>query len=84
MGQNWNKPHSQVLVKMDGSRRMTLRNRKFVKQIIPPRQTEVTMPGNLQLRPQQIESIADPYIAIADTGEHEVPEMAPGPVNDVQ
>ena len=33
-----NKPHSQVLVRMDGSRRMTLRNRKFVKQIISPQQ----------------------------------------------
>ena len=42
------------------------------------------MPGNLQLRPQQIESVTDPYVAIANTGEHEVPEVAPGPVDDVQ
>jgi hypothetical protein len=31
-----NKPHKQVLIRMDGSRRMTLRNRRFIKQIIPP------------------------------------------------
>ena len=30
-----NKPHSQVLIWMDGSRKATLRNRKFVKQILP-------------------------------------------------
>ena len=30
-----NKPHSQVLVRVDGSRKATLRNRKYVKQIVP-------------------------------------------------
>ena len=32
-----NKPHSQVLIRMDGSRKATLRNRRFVKQILPPK-----------------------------------------------
>ena len=31
-----NKKHSQVVVRKDGSRRATLRNRRFVKQILPP------------------------------------------------
>ena len=30
-----NKPHSQVLIRIDGSRKATLRNRKFVRQILP-------------------------------------------------
>ena len=30
-----NKPHSQVLIRVDGSRRVTLRNRKFVKELNP-------------------------------------------------
>ena len=30
-----NKPHSQVLVRVDGSRRVTLRNRRFVKKLNP-------------------------------------------------
>jgi hypothetical protein len=30
-----NKPHSQVLIRMDGSRKATLRNRKFIRKIIP-------------------------------------------------
>ena len=39
-----NKPHGQVLVRMDGSRKATLRNRKFVKQIIPPLSKRDTLP----------------------------------------
>merc|ERR1712106_404323 len=39
------RPHSQVVIRMDGSRRMTLRNRKFVKQILP--MTATTAPNNL-------------------------------------
>ena len=31
-----NKKHSQVVVRMDGSRRATLHNRRFVKRILPP------------------------------------------------
>ena len=45
-----NKPHKQVLVRMDGSRRMTLRNRKFIKHIIPPVMTKP--PKNQQQEPQ--------------------------------
>ena len=30
-----NKPHSQVLVRVDGSRRVTLRNRRFIKELHP-------------------------------------------------
>ena len=30
-----NKPHSQVLIRIDGSRKATLCNRKFVRQILP-------------------------------------------------
>merc|ERR1712106_840003 len=39
------RPHSQVVVRLDGSRRMTLRNRKFVKEILP--MTTTTAPHNL-------------------------------------
>ena len=31
-----NRPNKQVLVKIDDSRHMTLRNRRFVQQILPP------------------------------------------------
>jgi hypothetical protein len=30
-----NKPHSQVLIRVDGSRRVTLRNRRFVRRLDP-------------------------------------------------
>merc|ERR1711891_138360 len=30
-----NKPHSQVLVRVDGSRRVTLRNRRFIRELNP-------------------------------------------------
>merc|ERR1712105_367527 len=30
-----NKPHSQVLIRVDGSRRVTLRNRRFIKELNP-------------------------------------------------
>ena len=30
-----NKPHSQVLVRVDGSRRVTLRNRRFIRELDP-------------------------------------------------
>ena len=52
-----NKPHKQVLVKMDGSRRMTLRNRRFIKQIIPPVDT----------RPSQHRQQIPPSQGIPDT-----------------
>ena len=32
-----NKDHDKVIIRMDGSRRLTTRNRKFVKQILSPR-----------------------------------------------
>ena len=53
-----NKPHKQVLVRMDGSRRMTLRNRKFIKQIIPPVVTRP--PKNHQQEPQVTETTHRP------------------------
>jgi hypothetical protein len=30
-----NKPHSQVLIRVDGSRRVTMRNRRFVRRLDP-------------------------------------------------
>ena len=51
-----NKPHKQVLIRMDGSRRMTLRNRKFIKQIIPP---VATRPPQHQQQMPQIQSMPD-------------------------
>ena len=51
-----NKPHKQVLVRMDGSRRMTLRNRRFIKQIIPP---AVTRPSQHHQQIPQSQGIPD-------------------------
>ena len=40
-----NKPHSQVVIRVDGSRRVTTRNRRFVRKLIPdPRTLPVTPP----------------------------------------
>jgi hypothetical protein len=30
-----NKPHSQVLIRVDGSRRVTMRNRRFIRRLDP-------------------------------------------------
>ena len=41
VGYNWHncgvKPHSQVIIKVDGSRRMALRNRRFIRELLPTR-----------------------------------------------
>ena len=47
------RPHSQVVIRMDGSRRMTLRNRRFVKQILP--MTATTAPNNFATVPKMKE-----------------------------
>ena len=42
-----NKPFSKVVVRIDGSRRVTTRNRRFVRVILPPqRQVNVRAPNS--------------------------------------
>ena len=48
-----NKKHSQVLVRMDGSRRATLRNRRFVKQILQPARDRAQRPVQMIDQPRQ-------------------------------
>ena len=52
-----NKPHSQVLVRVDGSRKATLRNRKYVKQIIPPVSRHPTTPPRVTAPAQVMEPV---------------------------
>ena len=49
-----NKDHDKVLVRMDGSRRLTTRNRRFVKKILsPPDVPDQGIPDNLLLPVQR-------------------------------
>ena len=45
-----NKPHSKVVIRVDGSRRVTTRNRKFVRKLIPDKRTVAT-PTPAQYKP---------------------------------
>jgi hypothetical protein len=45
-----NKPNSKVMIKVDGSRRVTMRNRKFVRPMEPPLRT-TTRPAPARRRP---------------------------------
>merc|ERR1711888_275636 len=45
-----NKPHSQVLVRVDGSRRVTLRNRRFIRELNPSL-TRMTPPARMTHEP---------------------------------
>merc|ERR1712106_1185514 len=46
------RPHSQVVVRLDGSRRMTLRNMQFIKEILP--MTTTTAPNNFATVPKMM------------------------------
>ena len=63
------RPHSQVVIRMDGSRRMTLRNRRFVKQILPMTAT-TNAPNNFATVPKIHEEYHDddePRVTTEDT-----------------
>ena len=79
-----NRPHSQVLIRMDGSRRVTLRNRRFVKQILPMTATTHTTAAPHTTAPTNCASVAMPqremHIALPHEDE---PIHAPGATDAV-
>ena len=78
-----NKPHSQVLVRVDGSRKATLRNRKYVKQIVPPVSQQPTTPPRVPAPAQVLEPVlpdsSDQYRQYDD----EVAAIDAGPSVDI-
>ena len=63
------RPHSQVVIRMDGSRRMTLRNRRFVKQILPMTAT-TNAPNNFATVPKMNKEYRgndEPTVTMEDT-----------------
>ena len=64
-----NRPHSQVVIRMDGSRRVTLRNRRYVKQILPMTAT-TNAPNNFATVPKLHEEYHpddEPTVTTEDT-----------------
>ena len=57
--------HDKVLVRMDGSSRLTTRNKRFVKRILsPPDVSDLGLPGG-PLPPMQ-RAISGPVVGTAD------------------
>ena len=73
-----NKPHSQVLIKMDGSRRATLRNRKFVKQILPQEMRPEMLPRSCLKAKQQTRQNETNSLDIAHPNSQPQPAQSPG------
>ena len=59
-----NKDHDKVLIRMDGSRRLTTRNRKFVKQILSPRDLPEMI--DIQSSPAQVNGSNSEVEKVAD------------------
>ena len=69
--------HDQYVVKVDGSGRMTLRNRKFLKRITPFSMTKHFKPSEEPISKSQPNIVAEPH---PETVAAPAPELPPAPV----
>ena len=84
-----NKPHSQVLIRVDGSRRVTLRNRRFVKKLDPGLKR---MPNPVTVQPKPVKKapaqkkIPKPSLPVPEVQEEppvpEVPDVPLGAADE--
>jgi len=79
-----NKPHSQVLIRVDGSRRVTLRNRRFIKKLDPELRR---MPNPVPVQPKPVKKrVAKSVSTVPEVQQEppvaEVPEAPLGVENE--
>ena len=72
-----NKPNSQVMIRVDGSRRVTMRNRRFIRELNPDlRRNQVSAPvmGKSLMKTTK-KTVADPVPVVTAAPHKEVPPI---------